>query len=49
MGQHMRPAHFGLGPTEKIERMTIRWPSGTVQTLTDVTAGQRVTVEEPSG
>ena len=48
MGQHMRPAHFGLGPAEKIERMTIRWPSGTVQTLTDVAAGQRITVEEPS-
>ena len=49
MGQHMRPAHFGLGSATKVDRVTIRWPSGTVQTLTDVPASQRVTVTEPSG
>ncbi len=48
MSQHMRPAHFGLGSSTKVDRVTIRWPSGTVQTLTDVPASQRITVTEPS-
>ena len=48
MGQHMRPAHFGLGTVSKVGRLTVRWPSGIVQTLTDVPANRRVTVTEPS-
>ena len=48
MGQHMRPAHFGLGPAQTVDRLTIRWPSGTIQTLIDIPASQRITVTEPS-
>jgi len=39
--------HFGVGPAAVIERVTARWPSGRVQTLTDVKAGQTVLLEEP--
>jgi hypothetical protein len=38
--------HFGLGPAAVVERMTIRWPSGTVQTLENVAADRVVTVRE---
>ena len=48
MGQHMRPAHFGLGTVSKVDRLTVRWPNGIVQTLTDVPANRRVTATEPS-
>ena len=48
MSQHMRPAHFGLGPATEVDRLTVRWPSGIVQTLTDVPANQLATLTEPS-
>lgn len=39
--------HFGLEKNNKIEKIEIRWPSGKTQVLTDVTANQFLTVEEP--
>jgi enediyne biosynthesis protein E4 len=39
-------AHFGLGDATKVETLRIEWPSGIVQTLTDVPAGQFLTVAE---
>ena len=47
MGQNMMEAHFGLGAATVADSVTIRWPSGTVQTLTDVAVNQRLTVTEP--
>ena len=41
------PAHFGLGAATKADVVEIRWPSGNVQTLTDVPADQILTVTEP--
>ena len=43
----MAAAHFGLGRAETIDSLTITWPSGKVQTLTDVPINQRITVTEP--
>jgi len=37
---------FGLGAASKVDELTIRWPSGKVQTLTDVPARQRLRVVE---
>ena len=34
--------HFGLGKTTQVDRLTIRWPDGKTQTLTNVTANQRL-------
>jgi enediyne biosynthesis protein E4 len=42
-----RAVHFGLGPATAIDRVEIRWPSGTQQTIDDVAADQRLIVEEP--
>jgi hypothetical protein len=40
--------HFGLGPETVIHRLTVTWPSGHVQTFTNVAADQRLTITEPS-
>jgi hypothetical protein len=41
--------HFGLGGAEKAEIVQIRWPSGTTDTLTDVTLDRSITVREGQG
>ena len=38
--------HFGLGKTTKVKSIEVRWPSGAVDTLKDVAAGQVVIVRE---
>ena len=43
-----RRLHFGLGDNESVEIVTIRWPSGTEQTLTGVAANQVLRIEEPA-
>lgn len=40
------PVHFGLGPDKRVESIEIRWPSGTIQTLTDVQADRILKVKE---
>lgn len=40
------PLHFGLGAVVTVPRIEIRWPSGTVQVLTDVKADRVLTVTE---
>jgi enediyne biosynthesis protein E4 len=41
-------AHFGLGKDAVASKVEIRWPSGIVQTLTNVKGDRIVQVEEPS-
>jgi hypothetical protein len=38
--------HFGLGASVRVEKLTVTWPSGTVQVLEGVAAGRVVTIEE---
>lgn len=40
-------AHFGLGNATNVQTVRIEWPSGIVQTLTNVAAKQFLTVTEP--
>lgn len=47
MSSSDRRVHFGLGDTRAIASIQIRWPSGQVQTLTDVAADQVLRVREP--
>jgi tetratricopeptide (TPR) repeat protein len=42
-------AHFGLGKTAKIDRLELRWPSGTSQVLKDMQADQILTIREGTG
>jgi hypothetical protein len=39
--------HIGLGAAKTIQRLEIRWPSGTRQVLTGIAANQILVVEEP--
>ncbi len=39
---------IGVGSAGLIERLTVEWPSGTTQVLTDVAVNQQLTIEEPA-
>ena len=39
--------HFGFGADEKVERLTVRWPSGQSLAIEDVELNQVLVVEEP--
>jgi hypothetical protein len=41
--------HFGIGKSEKVEVLEIRWPSGQVDTLKDIKSNQVVYVKEGDG
>jgi hypothetical protein len=41
--------HFGLGHDTRIKRLTVSWPSGHIQTFTDLAADRHLTVTEPGG
>ena len=43
------PLTFGLGNAQKVDELTITWPSGKVTTLTDLKADQIYQVNEESG
>ena len=44
--QNSLPVEFGLGTAANISEITIRWPNGLVQTLSDVAMDQFLTVVE---
>jgi len=46
LSQNDARVHFGLGNAPRVDEVTIRWPSGKVQTLRDVAGDRVVTVEE---
>jgi len=41
--------HFGLGKSAKAEKILIRWPSGLVETISDLPANRYYVVREGSG
>jgi hypothetical protein len=43
------PLTFGLGSATRVPRVEVAWPSGRVDVLADVAAGQTITVEEGKG
>ena len=40
--------HFGLAEATRIEKLTVRWPSGTVQEFKDVVPDRRIVIRENS-
>jgi hypothetical protein len=46
MAQSPSQVHLGLGPDTRIDRLTVRWPSGRVQVLTGVAADRHVVIDE---
>ena len=49
MSQHMSAAHFGLGAAAHFDTLTVRWPSGRSNELTDLASNQVLVVIEPDG
>jgi hypothetical protein len=49
LGQNDTRVHFGMGTAATADRLEIRWPSGTTDTLASVAANQIVTVTEGQG
>lgn len=45
--QNWQVLHFGLKNETVVDRVTVRWPSGIIQQLSDIGSNQRLTVEEP--
>jgi len=41
--------HFGLGAARQVDRLTIRWPSGRVETATELAANQFYVAREGAG
>lgn len=42
-------AHFGLGDTRTIDRITVRWPTGETQVVDNLKANQIILIEESRG
>jgi enediyne biosynthesis protein E4 len=49
LGQNDLRVHFGVGAAKTIDRLEIRWPSGTTDLVTNLPANQIVTVREGEG
>jgi hypothetical protein len=45
--QNQRPLHFGLGKQAKVDRVSIRWPSGVEQIIKAPATGRVHTLKEP--
>ena len=48
MSHSVLPVHFGLGNSSQVEKVEIRWPSGIVETLSDVAVDKILTITEPA-
>lgn len=49
LAQNDLRVHFGLGESQRADRLEIRWPNGTIETIENVRANQIITVKEGSG
>jgi hypothetical protein len=49
LSQNDLRVHFGLGSATKIDRIEVRWPSGTVDQMENVSADRFLTIEEGRG
>jgi hypothetical protein len=45
-GQNHARLHFGLGKNARADKVTVRWPSGTVQELTNIEANRLIRITE---
>jgi hypothetical protein len=41
--------HFGLGTAKKIDKVEVRWPSGSIETFSDLAGDQSYSVLEGHG
>jgi hypothetical protein len=48
-GQSLTPIHFGIGLSVVADSVTVRWPSGNIDTWTNLSANQMVSLSEGTG
>jgi len=46
LSHNLAELHFGLGKAEKIDSLTVRWPDGHLQTLSNIKANQHLVIRE---
>jgi hypothetical protein len=46
-GQNHSRLHFGLATNSRVDRVTVRWPNGTIQELKDIPADRLLRIREP--
>ncbi|HEY7514225.1 MAG TPA: FG-GAP-like repeat-containing protein, partial [Vicinamibacteria bacterium] len=46
ISQHSKELVFGLGPSTRVARLTVAWPSGRTQAFTDIRVDERLFLEE---
>ncbi len=49
MGQSIKPIHFGLGETKKVDSLIVKWPNGVKEIIYDIDKNQKITVVEGQG
>ncbi len=49
MGQSQQPVHFGLSDADQITSLTIKWPSGLIDTYTDLEPNKHYQITENTG
>ena len=49
LSQNDLRVHFGLGHADKVESLEIRWPSGQVDQLKNISSNQLIIVKEGQG
>ena len=47
LSQNSLVAHFGLDKSSRADQLTVRWPSGVVQELSQLPVNQKIMVTEP--
>jgi len=46
LSQHSKELLFGLGASQRVDRLTVEWPSGRKEVFTDVSLNQRIRIKE---
>ena len=49
LGQNDQRQHFGLGAATRVDRLEVRWPSGTTDVVQNIEANQIITIREGDG
>ncbi|WMI65693.1 FG-GAP-like repeat-containing protein [Aestuariibaculum sp. YM273] len=49
LSQHLKPVHFGLGADTEILELKITWPSGLIETHTNIPADKTILAREGNG
>ena len=49
LGQNLVPVHVGMGNAEAVDRVTVRWPDGSVDEAVDLAVSQAIRIRQGEG